>query len=72
MCALKNLPLLVISECVIACKETMKSLLSQNGAEQLGPTALAVKISRVLYFVIESVLDSKHSKDVFYLPRNQK
>lgn len=68
----KNLPLLVISECIIACKETMKALLSQNGAEQLGPTALAVKISGVLYFVIESVLDSSHSKDVFYFPHNQK
>lgn len=52
--------------------ETMKPLLSQNGAEQLGPTALAVKISRVLYFVIESVLDSSHSKDVFYFPCNHK
>lgn len=50
----------------------MKALLSQNGAEQLGPTALAVKISGVLYFVIESVLDSSHSKDVFYFPHNQK
>lgn len=49
-----------------------ETFVSQNGAEQLGPTALAVKISRVLYFVIESVSDSSHSKDVFHFPCNQK
>lgn len=69
----KNLPLLVISECIIAREKIMKSARSQNAAEQLGPAASAViKISRVLYSVSESVSDPSHSKDVFYFPCNQK
>lgn len=51
----KNLPLLVISECIIACEKTMKSLPSQNVAEQLGLTASAVIKSLECFILLLSL-----------------